>query len=227
MPPLSLPALAARLTAGRTPGRPWLIGLTGSVAAGKSPLAAALASEIPGAVVVSTDGFLRPNAALEAAGLLLRKGFPESYDHDLFAATLAALRQGPAEVPGYSHLGFDIDPALARTVAGDVVIVEGLGFNALPPGALDRLVYLDAAEADLLTWYTARFLRFWQAAHDDPNSFYTRFLGLTEAEVADVARQVWTDINLPNLRQHISAMRARADLVLAKAADHSLRIAGH
>lgn len=224
MPPLTIPALAARLTTGRTTGRPLLIGLTGSVAAGKSTLAAALAAEIPGAATVSTDGFLKPNAELEAAGLLLRKGFPESYDAKLFAATLAALRQGPARIPGYSHLSFDIDPALVRTVGGAVIIVEGLGFNDLPPGAVDTLVYLDAEEDNLLTWYTARFFAFWRAAHNDPTSFYTRFLGLTEAQVADVARQVWTDINLPNLRQHISAMKPRADVVLRKAADHSLHM---
>lgn len=226
---LSVPALAARIVGAVTPGQCLIVAITGSVASGKSTLAAALAEHLPQpAAIVSSDGFLLPNNVLEARGLLLRKGFPESYDHAGFRAALTGLRQGAADVPGYSHSSFDIDPALARRIEGAaVVIVEGLGFNAGPAGAtpaddIDLLLYLHAAEADLERWYVERFLGFWRAAASDPASFYTRFLALDEAGVTAVARSVWADINLPNLREHIAPLRGRADLVVRKAADHGL-----
>lgn len=225
--------LAELLAAVRGGSGPALIGITGSVAAGKSTLAQALVAELAPrrAQIVSTDGFLLPNAVLEPHGLLLRKGFPESYDHAAFVRTLEQLRaHGAAEVPGYSHIVFDIDPALTRSIAGaDIVLAEGLGFNAGPPGdtpanRLDRLVYVDADEADIEAWYVARFLGFWRAAEHDPASFYARFRQLDEAQTAAVARSVWADINLPNLREHILPLRERADIVVRKAADHSLTI---
>lgn len=223
---IDIPALARRL-AGGPAGGVRLIGITGSVAAGKSTLARQLAEAMASlrVAIVGTDGFLLPNEVLEPRGLLLRKGFPESYDLPLFRQVLAGLRGGGAEVPGYSHTIFDIDPALTRRVAGDVVLVEGLGFGALAgEGLLDALVYLDAAEADLEAWYVERFLRFWREAEHDPASFYTRFRGLDEAGTAVVARQVWADINLPNLRDHIAPVRDRADIVVAKDAAHRLTL---
>lgn len=223
---IDLAALAARL-AGLPGDAPQLIGITGSVAAGKSTLARQLAEAMPGrrVAIVGTDGFLLPNAVLAARGLLLRKGFPESYDTDLFRRVLGELRAGAAEVPGYSHTIFDIDPALTRRVSGDVVLVEGLGFGALAgKGLFDTLVYLDAADADLEAWYVGRFMTLWRAAEHDPASFYTRFRHLDAAGTAAVARQVWADINLPNLHDHILPVRALADIVIAKDGDHRLTL---
>ena len=232
--PAGVAELARLLAAVPGARAPALIGITGSVAAGKSTLAQALVGALaPGrrAQIVSTDAFLLPNAVLEPRGLLVRKGFPESYDHEAFVAALEQLRaHGAVQVPGYSHIVFDIDPGLTRTVADtDIVLVEGLGFNSGPPGdtpadRLDRLVYVDAEEADIEAWYVARFLGFWRAAEHDPASFYARFRQLDEAQTAAVARSVWADINLPNLREHILPLRDRSDILVRKAADHSLTI---
>mgnify|MGYP002655320880 CR=1 FL=1 len=222
-------AIADRLLA--LPPRPLLVGLTGSVAVGKTWLADAISTALSASshvAIVSTDGFLMPNAALEAQGLLLRKGFPESYDADAMLRTLAALRTGAAAVPVHSHVTYDIDPALTRCVGpADIVIVEGLGLSGFPDGrsaraALDLLIYLDADPADIESWYVRRFLGLWRAGADDPTSFYHRFSQLAEADVESLARSTWERINLPNLTGHISKARETADIVLHKAADHRL-----
>lgn len=222
-------ALAERLLA--LPPRPLLVGLTGSVAVGKTWLADAIANALPASsrvAIVSTDGFLLPNAVLEVRGLVLRKGFPESYDADAMIGTLAALRTGVAAVPVHSHVTYDIDPALTRSVGpADVVIVEGLGLSGFPDGrcaraALDLLIYLDADPADIESWYVKRFLGLWRAGADDSTSFYNRFAHLAEADVESLARSTWERINLPNLTGHISQARETADIVLHKAADHRL-----
>ena len=227
--PIDLQQLALHLGGQRQPGQPLLIGITGSVAVGKSTLAAALVESLVGLRVdtVATDGFLLPNTALDAAGLTLRKGFPESFDAAGFATTIAALRHGPAPVPGYSHQIYDIDPALTRQVGpADILIIEGLGLaphaGANPAAALDLLLYLDADEADLERWFVARFIGFWHAAAKDPTSFYARFRDLTPAAAEMFARSVWTNINLPNLRDHISGARDTADIVVKKGPDHGL-----
>jgi type I pantothenate kinase len=226
---IDAPALADRLLA--LPPRPLLVGLTGSVAVGKTWLADAIANALPAdtrTTIVSTDGFLLPNSALEARGLVLRKGFPESYDADAMIGTLAALRTGAAEVPVHSHVTYDIDPALTRSVGpADIVIVEGLGLSGFPDGrnaraALDLLIYLDADPADIESWYVRRFLGLWRAGADDPTSFYHRFAQLDETDVESLARSTWDRINLPNLTGHISKARETADIVLHKAADHRL-----
>ncbi len=222
-------SLAERLLA--LPPRPLLVGLTGSVAVGKTWLAEAIATALPPGnrvAIVSTDGFLMPNAVLEARGLVLRKGFPESYDADTMIGTLAALRTGAAAVPVHSHVTYDIDPALTRSVGpADIVIVEGLGLSGFPDGrsaraALDLLIYLDADPADIESWYVRRFLGLWRAGADDPTSFYHRFSQLAEADVEALARSTWDRINLPNLTGHIQRARETADIVLHKAADHRL-----
>ena len=204
----------------------FVIGITGGVAAGKSTLAADLAAKIarwpPGLAVeiVGTDGFLLDNAALEAVGLTLRKGRPETYDTARLAAAIHAVRIGPADFPGYSHSRYDIDPALTRTLdRPDVVIVEGLGLGGAP---VDVLVYVDASEADLEAWFTQRFMDLWDAGRTDPISFYARFAAMTHDQAEAFARQVWAGINLPNIREHVIPLRQTADIVARKSSDHGI-----
>lgn len=211
--------------------RPLLVGLTGSVAVGKTWLANALATELAArsnVAQLATDGFLWPNAILEARGLVLKKGFPESFDADTMLGTLAALRLGAADVPVHSHASYDIDPALTRRIGpAEMVIIEGLGLSGFPDGrsarsAIDVLIYLDADVADIQAWYVARFLGLWRAGADDPASFYHRFATLPEAQVVTLAESTWANINLPNLVGHIGKARETADIVLHKTAEHHL-----
>jgi type I pantothenate kinase len=222
--------LAAALHARRGERAPFILGVTGAVAAGKSTLSAGLAQAIagwpgaPAVEVAATDGFLFDNATLTARGILNRKGFPESYDMAAMRAALAAIRAGPADFPGYSHTIYDIDPALTRRLdPPGVLIVEGLGLHEGAAAlGLDVLIYLDADEADLEAWYRERFVALWRAAEHDPASFYARFRHMNEAETRDFASLVWRQINLPNLHQHIVRGRAAADLVVRKGADHAI-----
>lgn len=206
----------------------YLVGLAGSVAAGKSTLAAQLAEKEQAlgktVEVVSTDGFLLPNAELERRGLLAHKGFPESYDVAAFTDFLDALRaEKPALAPIYSHQTYDIRPGEYREVIGpDVVIIEGI--NALQPvftqGKLDRKIYLHAEEPDLFRWYRERLLQLRDTARTDPDSYFVRFLGFTEAQWETRIKTIWETVNLPNLREHILPTRDLADQVLVKGPDH-------
>jgi type I pantothenate kinase len=226
--------LGALMAARRDPGDVMIVGITGSVAAGKSTLAAAIQTALAGELrvdVISTDGFLLPNAELDARGLLMRKGFPESYDIDRLARTLDRARSAAVPVPCYSHARYDVDETLSRTIdRPDLLLVEGLGFA--PAGddqralqALDALLYVDATEEDLEHWFLERFMGLWHAAADDPDSFYTRFRDLGETEARGFARMaVWRAINLPNLHDHIVRSRAHADLLVLKERDHRLRL---
>mgnify|MGYP001793075337 CR=1 FL=1 len=208
------------------------IALTGSVASGKSTLARHLEQNLvpPLSVeTVSTDGFLFLTEYLRDNGLFERKGFPETYDYAAMQAAIASVRAEPTDFPGYSHVTFDPDPALTRTVQpSDVVILEGLGFR--PRGDDDAanepdvLIYLDAELEHIEGWYLERFLRFWHAAEHDPTSFYAQFRHMTEPELIAFAKSVWAGINLPNLENHILPMRAHADLVVKKDADHAITI---
>ncbi len=210
---------------------PFIIGVTGAVAAGKSAFATALERAMAAkgerrVAVAGTDGFLLPNAVLEARGLAMRKGFPESYDTASLTAALRGVRRGAAVFPGYSHERYDVDETLARRIGPvDVLIIEGLGLpsdRAVSPPLLDALIYLDAAEVDLETWYIDRFVGLWRASAGRPGDFYARFAGMREADVRAFAHEVWQAINLPNLRQHICPVRDSADIVIAKRADHGL-----
>lgn len=221
------------LSAHRPAAGPYVVAITGSVAAGKSVFAGELAADLaaqpgrPVVEIVCTDGFLMDNAALEARGLTQRKGFPESYDEAAMRAALAAIRGGPTTFPAYSHVTYDVDPALARTLEPPgVLIVEGLGLHADHDGLIDALIYLDADEADLEAWFTERLIGLWRAAEHDQTSFYARFRHLDEAGARGFAKMVWEAINLPNLRDHIVQARALADIVIRKGPNHAIEAIG-
>jgi type I pantothenate kinase len=230
---IDVAGLAALIAARASPGEVLLVGLTGSVAAGKTTLATALAAELGKdrrVQAVATDGFLLPNATLDARGILNRKGFPETYDVERLEAIMRQARSGPVRIPVYSHVTYDIDPNAAVEVdRPDILILEGLGLAPLPDGRnpardLDLTVYIDATEPELEAWFVDRFVGFWRAAERDPTSFYAQFRRMDEPQTADFAKMVWTAINLPNLRSHIVHARDLADIVLRKAADHTLRL---
>jgi len=221
------------LRAHRPAAAPYVIAITGSVAAGKSVFAGELAADVaawparPRVEIACTDGFLMDNAALEVLGLTQRKGFPESYDAEAMRAALTAIRKGPARFPGYSHITYDIDSALARTLdPPDVLIVEGLGLQIDHGPLIDALIYLDADEAYLEAWFTERFIGLWAAAEHDPASFYARFRHLDEAGARAFAKVVWERVNLPNLRDHIVQARALADIVIRKGPGHAIEAIG-
>jgi len=209
-----------------------VIGLTGSVASGKSTLARHLEQSLEPELsveTVSTDGFLFLTEYLRENGLFERKGFPETYDYAAMQTAIASVRTEPTDFPGYSHITFDPDPALTRTVEpSDVVILEGLGFrprgSESTPNEPDILIYLDAELAHIEGWYLERFLRFWRAAEHDPSSFYAQFRHMSEPQLIEFAKSVWAGINLPNLENHILPMRAHADLVVKKDAGHAITI---
>lgn len=210
-----------------------VMALTGSVASGKTTLANKVAeflAETQKVETVSTDGFLFPNDVLEERGLTLRKGFPETYNVAALGDAIEALASGAADFPGYSHVTYDIDPALTQSITQpDILILEGLGFQQLSPPPRtarepDYLIYLDASEEHLLTWYLERFKRLWHAAKEDPASFYANFLHMSEPELVEFATSVWDRINLPNLRDHIAPLKNTADIVVLKDADHAIRI---
>lgn len=230
---MTVEAVAQAIANRRPPAGPYIVGMTGSVASGKSTLALALAPLLAAGAarveLVATDGFLLPNAILAERGLEFRKGFPETYDLAALAAALSGVRTGPVIIPGYSHSTYDLDPAAARTLSPpDILIVEGLALGLDRPSApgssslIDCLLFIDAAEADLEAWFVTRFMALWEAAATDPSSFYARFRDRDRAGAEALAKLVWTSINLPNLREHIAPVRAHSDLVVVKAADHAV-----
>lgn len=211
---------------------PFIIGLAGSVAGGKSTAAGALAallrarSDRPSVEVVSTDGFLFRNDVLMAQGLLPRKGYPDSYDPELMTDVLGALAAGasPVSVPRYSHEVYDVAGPAQVLDGPDIVIVEGVNALQSPIAEFCALrLYLDASEPDLRAWYVDRFLALIEAARQDHTSFFAQWTGLSPADASSLAVTVWEHVNLPNLTDHILPTRWRADLVLTKDSSHAVR----
>ncbi|RJS46240.1 type I pantothenate kinase [Nocardioides cavernaquae] len=226
------------------PRTPFVIGLAGSVAVGKSTSARLLQQMLahwpqhPSVALVTTDGFLLPNAELERRGILHRKGFPESYDRKALLRFVIDIKSGREEVqaPTYSHLVYDVVPDEKVTIRKpDIVIVEGL--NVLQPARVrddgrtglavsdffDFTVYVDAAATDIRRWYVERFLRLRETAFRKPGSYFARYGAFTEDEARAEAERIWDTINGPNLMENVLPTRSRATLVLRKDPDHSVR----
>jgi type I pantothenate kinase len=225
-------------------GMPYVIGVAGSVAAGKSTIARMLQALLarwpahPRVDLVTTDGFLFSNATLEARGLMSRKGFPESYDVRALMHFLAQLKAGAPEVraPRYSHLTYDImsgEELILRSP--DIVIVEGVNVLQTPgrrgkaePTVMvsdffDFSIYVDATEDDLERWYVDRLLLLRETSLADPRSYFHFLTQYTEDATTEFARSIWAQINLVNLRENIAPTRGRAHLVLEKGADHAVQ----
>ena len=218
------------------PKVPYVIGIAGSVAVGKSTTARILQALLsrwpahPKVDLVTTDGFLFPNAVLEARGAMDRKGFPESYDTRALLAFLRAVKSGKAEVtaPLYDHLAYDILAGERIVVRQpDVVIIEGLNVlqvdrerDEFVSDYFDFSIYVDAAENDIESWYVDRFLALRESVFQNPDSFFRHFAGLSDEEAVATARGIWAAINRPNLRENIEPTRERASLILRKRRDH-------
>ncbi|MDR1634635.1 MAG: type I pantothenate kinase [Bifidobacteriaceae bacterium] len=220
---------------------PYVIGIAGSVAVGKSTVARLLVElmarwpDTPQVQLLPTDGFLYSNAELERRGLADRKGFPESYDRPALLRFLAKVKAGAAEVtaPAYSHLRYDIQPdRLTVVTQPDVLIVEGL--NVLQAARTDRRgatelvvsdffdfsIYVDADEEHIRRWYVDRFLALRDTAFTSPESYFHRYASMSSAQAAAYAETVWDTVNSPNLESNILPTRSRASLILRKGADH-------
>src|SRR6266567_2494690 len=222
---------------------PYIIGVGGSVAVGKSTTARVLQAllarwpNVPKVDLITTDGFLLPNAVLEREALMEKKGFPESYDLPALLRFLTEVKAGqrPARAPVYSHLVYDVVPSESIEIDHpDILIVEGLNVfqvgrpprdgKAIPfvSDFFDFSVYLDADEDVLRHWYVDRFLMLRGTAFRDPKSYFHRYSRLTDAEAVETATSIWTRINLLNLRENILPTRRRAHLILTKDASHTV-----
>ena len=222
---------------------PFIIGVAGSVSVGKSTTSRVLRELLarwpasPKVDLITTDGFLYPNAVLEAEGLMSKKGFPESFDRTALLKFLSDIKAGKRHVraPVYSHFYYDVMPGHTVTVdKPDILIVEGLNVlqtRELPKDGravpfvsdfFDFSVYIDAEEGLLLDWYVERFLRLRETAFRDPGSYFHKYSRITDDEAVATAHKIWSDINLVNLRENILPTRPRADLILTKDASHHI-----
>ncbi len=219
---------------------PYIIGIAGSVAVGKSTTARVLKALLsrwpntPKVELVTTDGFLKPNAILESEGLLAKKGFPESYDGQSLLTFLSDVKAGVrnVEAPVYSHLSYDVLPGVTTRIdRPDILIVEGL--NVLQSGRpsgdkpfvsdyFDFSIYLHAGEIELERWYISRFMRLRETAFRNPSSYFHKYSTLDDTQAEIVARKIWVETNLRNLRDNVLPTRARASLILTKGADHRI-----
>jgi type I pantothenate kinase len=216
---------------------PYIIGIAGSVAVGKSTFARVLRASLARwpdhrkVDLITTDGFLYPNSILEARGLMKRKGFPESYDQRLLLQFLTDLKAGAPAVcaPVYSHLHYDILPGeVARVEIPDILILEGLNVLQAPREGsrlfvsdfFDFSIYLDADDQTIEIWYIQRFLRLRETVFRNKDSYFHRYSLLSESEAIQTARRIWEEINRPNLRDNIGPTRERAHLILEKGANH-------
>jgi len=220
------------------PKVPYVLGVAGSVAVGKSTFSRILQALLsrwpdhPKVDLVTTDGFLHPNATLEARGIMNRKGFPESYDTRRLLTFLRELKSGEDEVraPVYSHIVYDIIPDEELVVRQpDILILEGLNVLQTSSDAteyvsdyFDFSIYLDADEADIETWYVERFLAFRKTVFTDPRSYFRHFAALSDEDAVETARTIWREINGKNLAENIAPTRHRASLIMCKAIDHSV-----
>ncbi|MBD3689960.1 type I pantothenate kinase [Nanchangia anserum] len=219
---------------------PFVIGVAGSVAVGKSTTARLLQELLrrwpstPRVELVTTDGFLYPNAELARRGIAHRKGFPESYDRRTFLRFLANIKSGVevTHAPVYSHVIYDITDEVTTVRRPDIVIIEGL--NVLQPARphreassalavsdfFDFSIYVDARPADIEQWYVERFLRLKQTAFLERDSYFRRYADISDDIARDIAHNIWASINLPNLVDNIAPTRSRANLILRKGPDH-------
>lgn len=218
---------------------PFIIGVAGSVAVGKSTVSRLLREllrrweDTPRVELITTDGFLWPNAELQRRGIMHRKGFPESYDRRALLRFLTAVKSGASEVraPFYSHLTYDIVPDAEIVVHHpDVLIVEGLNVLQQPaPGRslavsdlFDYSIYVDARTQDIARWYEERFLSLHRGAFTNPNSYFRKYAELSVEEATQQGRRIWASINEPNLEENIRPTRSRARLILRKGPDHAV-----
>jgi len=221
---------------------PYIIGVAGSVAVGKSTTARVLRALLsrwpntPKVDLITTDGFLLPNIVLEREGLMERKGFPESYDNKRLLRFLSDMKAGQRQVtaPVYSHLVYDVIENETITIdRPDILIVEGVNVLAARPSRQQRdipfvsdffdfSVYLDAPEMVLEQWYVDRFLNLRETAFRDPRSYFAKYAELSDHDAVNIAKDIWTRINLENLRNNIGPTRPRASLILTKGVDHRI-----